>query len=435
MRDMILCLVMSYTISMVSCFTLPKAGVSDAITAANSPLFMYTKQRKIDIKESDRLVSAFPFANSKKEKGTNNSSSSISKKKDLENKSLNGSSINGSSEKSSVDGSINNSSSLKQKSINGFKRPDDEDEDETKNGGDKTDHRIPSDSVQSPSYTLSSDVTNLVDEINKRITDGSNEIFANMTEVVETTLPTLSDETASELTNYLVELTNNLQKAQQREIERQLAEIEKVLMKPFEDFAFSDAALLQPKASSYDGVMKTEDDLELQKLREKLILRGENSTIKESSSRLRSAEIVRNINVAPFYYSVALLLRWIRKVSAPPIALLTLLKGMGSIVANKDAKKGQTYEEFMKSAETMQAGWKRTGEIAAKSALAKKWAILRRSAEIWGYFSSFYLKERRILNMYNSGRWSKEKFSEERSKLGAEVTQNLLKLGPTFIKV
>ncbi len=427
MRGMLLCLVMSCTISIVSCFTLPKAGVSGTITAANSPLFMYTK-RKVDVKESDRLVSAFPFANSAKKESDDNSS--ISQKKDIDYKSLNGS-INGSTEKSSLDGSINGS--LKKSSGNGSKRPDEEDNDTI--GGDETDHQIPSESVKSPSYKLSSDVTNLVDEINKRITDGSNEIFANMTEVVETTLPTLSDETASELTNYLVELTNNLQKAQQREIERQLAEIEKVLMKPFEDFAFSDAALLQPKASSYDGVMKTQDDLELQKLREKLILRGENSTIKESSSRLRSAEIVRNINVAPFYYSVALLLRWIRKVSAPPIALLTLLKGMGSIVAVKNTKKGQTYEEFMQSAETMQAGWKRTGEIAAKSALAKKWAILRRSAEIWGYFSSFYLKERRILNMYNSGRWSKEKFSEERSKLGAEVTQNLLKLGPTFIKV
>jgi hypothetical protein len=128
----------------------------------------------------------------------------------------------------------------------------------------------------------------------------------------------------------------------------------------------------------------------------------------------------------------------------PSVYLLSAYKGMANVVKTRGGPKRRrqrkqldelSYEEYIKDAEAFQSGWKRTGQIAAKGPWARKWAILRRSAEVWTYFSSFYLKDRRIANKYNSGEWSEEKFKTERSKLGAEITQNLLRLGPTFIKV
>jgi predicted unusual protein kinase regulating ubiquinone biosynthesis (AarF/ABC1/UbiB family) len=279
-----------------------------------------------------------------------------------------------------------------------------------------------------------SNFTSVVEEINKQVADGSNQLYNNITSLVKDKLgPSLSDDAVAEITNYFATITT----AQQREIEQSLKDLEKLLIKPLEDIAFSDAFLYQQQYNADVTTTTNDEDLDRQKLedhRRTLVIAGVNSTLSESSRRLRTKEIIRNLNVAPFYYSIALLLRWFRKLSAPPLALLTPLKGVGSIVGTHNSKK-LSYDEFMKDGESMQAGWKRTGEIAAKGSTAKKWAILRRSAEIWAYFSSFYIREKRMQQMFNKGRWTQEKFSEERSKLGAEVTQNLLRLGPTFIKV
>ncbi len=308
----------------------------------------------------------------------------------------------------------------------------------------------------------SASIISLLEEVNNQIIDGSNQLFQNMTEIVEDKLRESvsvngSGETgiqnttrwaaydSDSLSKALSDLTNDIQKAQQKEIQRQLDEIERLLVRPFEDFAFSDAALVNlPSADASLGVAGNKNDDDelsaeeqkrmLEEHRRELVIAGVNSTLGESSRRLRTKEIVRNLNVAPFYYSVALLARWFRKVSAPPLALLTFLKGTGAIFTTGTSKMS-SYDDFMKDGDSMQAGWKRTGEIAAKGKVARKWAILRRSMEIWAYFSSFYVKERRMAKLYESGRWTPEKYSEERSKLGAEITQNLLKLGPTFIKV
>jgi hypothetical protein len=274
------------------------------------------------------------------------------------------------------------------------------------------------------------DVVQLMEEFNKRIEDGSNEMLGNLTSVMEKKLDVLPKSELDDLPGFLANLTNQIQKAQRMEMERQAREFETMFVRPLEDFAFSDAAANKNK--------KRQDDVPD---RERLVLSGENSTLRESSRRMRTSEIIRNLNVAPFYYSVALLQRWFRKLSYPPMILISMWSSLAKVVQShspqlfsRKGEEGQTYEEYIHTAEVMQAGWKRTGEIAAKGSWARKWAILRRSAEIWAYFSSFYIKEKRAVSRFNSGRWSQERFSKERSKLGAEVTQNLLKLGPTFIK-
>jgi hypothetical protein len=257
-------------------------------------------------------------------------------------------------------------------------------------------------------------------------------VLEELSTLIEDKSSQLSDDKGNDFSQYLSELSETIQAAQQRELDRQLGEIEARIVRPLEQFAFSDAAI-------YDGL--NSDSLEADKtlLRSKLVWSGENSTL-PASRRLRTKEIIKNLNVAPFYYSLALLLRWVRKVGYPPTLLLTALQSMASVVKSpslrrKYSNSGDQYQEYLKDAELMQAGWKRTGEIAARGPLARKWAILRRSAEIWAYFSSFYMKERRFVNKFNKGKWSAERLSQERTKLGAEITQNLLKLGPTFIKV
>eukprot|EP00984_Skeletonema_dohrnii_P029540 scaffold20274_cov114-Skeletonema_dohrnii-CCMP3373.AAC.3 len=178
-----------------------------------------------------------------------------------------------------------------------------------------------------------------------------------------------------------------------------------------------------------------------------------------ASKKMRTSEIIRNFNVAPIYYSAALATRWLQKASAPPMAVLMFLRGIayplkwreggisGEIATKRRRLFGRKAKNFAASDRTKTfgdvqiadeefiSGWKRTGEIAAKGKRGRALATFRRSAEIWFYFSSFYIKDAWIMKNYNSGRWTKDRFKEERAKLGGELTQNLLRLGPTFIKL
>lgn len=195
-----------------------------------------------------------------------------------------------------------------------------------------------------------------------------------------------------------------------------------------------------------------------------------------TSRRMRSSEIIRNFSVAPIYYTIALCMRWMKKASVPPMALLIFLRSLAYTVkwpsgkgvihdpeaasknettkrkarlrrrlfgrrkssaaeASTSGVRTKTFGDEQVADEEFIRGWKRTGEIAAKGKRGRALATFRRSAEIWFYFSSFYIKDTWILKNFNSGRWDEVRFAEERSKLGAMLTQNLLRLGPTFIKL
>jgi hypothetical protein len=314
------------------------------------------------------------------------------------------------------------------------------------NGGSETAVEPPSSSTTMVTDFNASHISELLDEITRRINDGSNELLQNITNAVDEQMAQLPESAAEELTGYLADLANKIQKAQQQEVQRQMEELEKVFVAPLERVAFSDAPLFElDNSKKKKEPSKSVTLLEMQDFSSRdLVLAGANSTLTRSA-RMRTSELIRNFNVAPLYYSVALLYRWLRKASYPSVYLLSAYKGVATVLKTRGGPPRRrrirkrpeelSYEDYLKDAEAFQSGWKRTGQIAAKGPWARKWAILRRSAEVWAYFSSFYLKDRRICNKFNSGKWSEEKFKAERSKLGAEVTQNLLRLGPTFIKV
>lgn len=292
------------------------------------------------------------------------------------------------------------------------------------------------------SAVATDDISQLMDEINARVANGTANLLRDLSVDLDEKLVNLPENAAMEMMTYLGDLAEQMMTAQERELERQLAELDRRFWRPLEDIAFSDVPLLEPKKGSWIASSDDDDeDVKRQKAlaldRDNLILMGANSTLGRTR-RMRTKEILRNFNVAPLYYSMALLVRWAGKASFPSIYAISLYRNMASIIKSNSKGKAETRsrnkaEQY--SGESLSAGWKRTGEIAAKGPIARRWAILRRSAEIWAYFSSFYLKDRRITAKYTNGQWSEDRFKEERSKLGAEITQNLLKLGPTFIKV
>ena len=321
----------------------------------------------------------------------------------------------------------------------------------------------------------------------------ANEVYQNMTgnddnastniDLLASSSTTFSDDLPTEITNSITELFRQLEVA-----------LDERFVEACEEIAFYDVQGLRSNRDALPGPKRLlEEDYErmrregekererLKKERAKNISRLrrngmtkvlENKTqtalgdsyfneVAVTSKRMRTTEILRNFNAAPIFYTIALSQRWIQKASVPPMAVLMFFRGLAypfkwregrnpaSITkaaarrrlfgkrAPSDPTDGRikTFGDEQIADEEFIQGWKRTGEIAAKGKRGRALATFRRSAEIWFYFSSFYIKDTWILKNYNSGGWSKLRFEEERRKLGGQLTQNLLRLGPTFIKV
>lgn len=159
-----------------------------------------------------------------------------------------------------------------------------------------------------------SQVTEIMDEISRRINEGATELVQNISNVVDEQMTQLPESAAVELTEYFSDLAAKIQKAQMEEIQRQMEELEKIFVSPLERVAFSDAPLFELDQKMVQQLPVDTEFLEENRDERKLILAGANSTLTKTA-RMRTGEIIRNFNVAPMYYSVALLYRWFRKAS------------------------------------------------------------------------------------------------------------------------
>eukprot|EP00591_Stephanopyxis_turris_P002052 CAMPEP_0195524540 /NCGR_PEP_ID=MMETSP0794_2-20130614/24438_1 /TAXON_ID=515487 /ORGANISM="Stephanopyxis turris, Strain CCMP 815" /LENGTH=918 /DNA_ID=CAMNT_0040654783 /DNA_START=196 /DNA_END=2949 /DNA_ORIENTATION=+ len=262
-----------------------------------------------------------------------------------------------------------------------------------------------------------------IDQVVSELMEGVSE-FSNMTRDITTGFETKLAEIAKETELAPDEFSVAVQNAF-RLLQIDIPEaIEKNLAETMKEIAFSDSPLMKSSQVMKESKPQQPDLTTLDEVR-----------------RMKTREIVKYWRVAPLYYSIALMLRWLKKLPGPRTAWLALSRTISSPFRRRNGKSSFTknddaaYEAFLRSGDSMQQGWRRTGEVASKGTLRKSFEVFRRSIEIWSYFTNFYIREKRMASKFQSGKWTQEQFSEGRSQLGKEVTQNLLKLGPCFIKV
>jgi len=284
---------------------------------------------------------------------------------------------------------------------------------------------------ESPLFNADTAVEDLLSDVTNILSSGYSDLISineNVTEAIEEKINLASDESglaAKEVANMFVNALTDFNNDQRRQVLTLQREAEKIVLDVIQEFAFSDTGLVQ---KSVDETDEDDDDDGAPPVEPE---RKFNSAL-ESSRRMRTRELLRYWRVAPLYYTISLLIRWVKKIPGPRAAWLSTIR----LLTTTSVGSGNTAPDVgLKSAEDMQAGWKRTGEIASKGSYRRSLEIWRRSLEIWTYFSSFYLRETRMVNKFKRGRWTEEQLKAGRRQLGAEVTQNLLKLGPTFIKV
>lgn len=110
-------------------------------------------------------------------------------------------------------------------------------------------------------------VTEVLDEINRAIAEGSTELLQNITNVMDEKLIQLPESAARELSQYIGDLAGQMQSAQQKELQRQLMELEDLFVKPLEQIAFSDAPLFMEDGKKKAG-MEEGDNAEQRRLQQ-----------------------------------------------------------------------------------------------------------------------------------------------------------------------
>jgi len=106
------------------------------------------------------------------------------------------------------------------------------------NGGNFTTITESTGSTSLMATDFNASMAELLDEISQRINDGSTEIMQDITNVLDEQLTQLPDSNAQELTEYIGGLANKIQKAQEKEVQRQIDELKKVFVQPLERVAF-----------------------------------------------------------------------------------------------------------------------------------------------------------------------------------------------------